>query len=287
MNDEQREITGFLCRWSLLGLVALTVLAAAWAAALATEAISAELRTEVILPDGVARAGQDVWLVGYLRPPLPYSAPSAMVYRGEDGRRVGPAWARFDRVHWFPSGGGPGLERMDFRGQPYGPLALERRSVRLLVVLPDEPLWLLDAVWAEQLSRRRRNELAGLSAQLDGRGAVALFHPGPVEAFAACRSALRRRGFQYAVLLDVTEDGDQLDPVHVLRRTSRRIRRWSHNRGVFVVTGDVELGISAAAEGFETHLLPPPGTDVPASDKLTVHNTLGEMKDFLAPAPIP
>lgn len=282
MTDEHREIAGFLCRWLLLALVATVLLGTAWAAALATEAIAVETAADVVLPDGIARERQHVWLVGYVHPPLPYSGSTVMLYRRPGAARPQSASVRGGQVNWYPTAGDAGLQRIEFRGQPYGPLAAEQRSVRLLTVSAHEPVWLIDAEWAGRISRARRDDLAELLARLDSRGAVALFHNGPPHAFEACRDELRANGFQYAVLLDLGED-----PAHVLRRTSRRIRRWDHNRNIYVVSDDVELARAAVEDGFHFHLLDGGYQGAEQSRLLTVHESWDELKENLTALPIP
>ncbi len=284
MTDELREIAGFLCRWLLLALVAVMLAGAAVAAAMAAEAITVETAADAVLPDGIAREGHSVLLVGYVQPRLPYSASGVMLYRRGGDARVGSVGVRDGQVNWSPAVGQAGLRRIDFRGQPYGPLALERHSVRLLVVSTEQKLYLVDAVWAERLSDNRRNELAEMLSRMDADGAVALFHTGPVGDFNHCRETLRERGFQHAVLMDVDDDGD---PAYVLRRTARRIRRWRHNRNMFVITDDADLAAAAAADGFRTHLLTTRPDPPPADDNLRIHHTLEELKDDLPLAPIP
>ncbi|MFP3938558.1 MAG: hypothetical protein ACLFVW_09480 [Phycisphaerae bacterium] len=284
MIEEHREIVGFLCRWLLLAMVGAILLGAAWAGALATEAIAVETAARVVMPDGIARQRHNVWLVGYVRPRLPYSASTALLY--QRGRAGDPrsASVRGGKVNWYPAVGDAGLERFEFRGQPHGPLATQRCAVRLLTVSAHETVWLIDADWANRLSQDRGNELAGLLARLDARGAIAMFHTGPLNAFESCRDELRDKGFQYPILLELRDNGG---PAYILRRTSRRIRRWEHNRDMFVITDDGEFARSAVEDGFRTHRVGEDSQPRVQSRLLTAHGSFDELKENLTTLPIP
>lgn len=284
MTEEHREIAGFLCRWFLLALVAATLAGAGWAAAAAAEAIAAETSAAVVLPDGIARERHTVWLVGYVHPRLPYSASTVMLYRRSGEDRVRWASVRDGKVNWYPDTGDAGLKRLEFRGQPHGPLATTHQSMRLLVVSTYERLWLIDARWARSVSRHRREGFAELPARLDAQGAVAMFHTGPLGDFERCRDELRENGLQYAVLMELSDDAQ--DPAYILRRASRRIRRWDHNRDIHVITDDAELAERAVEDGFRTHLVSPEYTAEPGR-LLTVHRSLDELKENLLTLPIP
>ncbi len=281
MNHHVREVLGFLCRWALLALTAAALPAGFYVATLPGITLTEDRAANFVVPDGLRRepVAMGVYLRGYLRPELGYpSSPVAMTSTpgGETSVSVGSG------VIIYPAVIGPsaGVHRVSIRGVPYSPLAFKRAEALLALAGPKQHVFLIDAELFQGLSPADRTAFDALMSELDGRGMVAFFLEGTMDAYLAIKDLLGR-SYPTRPLLwhGPAKEGWYLTIGHlgkdVLENSS-------------VITADAALAGAAVKRGIRADLigaepLPAPGD---AGSLLSPHASIAILKESLATQPI-
>jgi len=276
-----REVAGFFCRWLLLAGAGLTAAVVAWGSLLATAGLSQEVGTTIVLGDWVAlpAAGDDgfAYVIG--------PTESTPAVRGVD---IGLAVSTGHPLRIVRScskgcvipldNPQAGTIRVLLRGAPYSAAAYQAHPLRLLCVPRDVRLFLVDARLSSRAGPAGRQAWQeGLDAMRTA-GWVALFHPGPAEAFRRCVRRLRATGVGEPILFDPRA----ADVTDTLNRVERTLRRSPRGQGMEVVTADGHLARRAQKRGFVTHWIgAAEGQGVP-SRTLRRHRGLANLKDSLS-----
>lgn len=279
-----REITGFLCRWCLLGGTGTAVAAMAWVSVGATARVGEEIGAQLTMASELARpaASRDgqVALRGYLGPPAaPGSAVALAVAEGQPMTLVRAAGGQCRACLRNPQAGSVELL---VRGMPYSAWAFQARRCWLVCIPGDARVFLVDA----------RMDLAGRRGQPDlwracrlalaDRGKVVLFHPGPKAAFDRCAGGLTEAGAVQPVLFD----DDQPAACYTLRRAIAALARPRGAPRPEIVTGDAELALQAARMGLTVHLVCADTAGAKPTGRLRRHSSLAKLKVSLSSRPI-
>ena len=282
-DSHTREEIGFLCRWGLLAVACGALAVILYAAVAVAVAIPRELEANIVLPDAIWQAGhrERAHLRGRLLPPgLGEHSCCPIVTQAGEAQRFAPLAEQMLSPRLGPAG--PGLHRVRLRGSPYDSLASQCRQALVRVVPPERLVFLLDARLAVEA---RATDAAGLGtclAQMRRHGAVAFFHPGPLDSFPASRGRLRRIAHDVPALCSVRQPHEPMDVVwHAA---------WTLNRKealLTVVTHDADLAAEARKAGFITWLVSARPAREAGGDAPRRFGGLPKLKEYLAGRPIP
>jgi hypothetical protein len=261
VKEGQGEAIGFLCRWCLLGLACAGLAAAGYVGVLAASPHQDTPRA--FLSDEIFPVTNQFWILGRLVPP-PTDAPNIrFLLRVGEGVTVAEY---FESEPFYASANrpAPGDFPTSVIGMPHVFLLFGADAGTLRLVAEDAKVFLIDssletsaggsdpAGWTRALAAMRR------------RGSVALFHPGPPQAYEAYRRDLRRRGIGDPVLCALG-DGESVDST-LLR--ARYALYTDSRRGdlATVVTDRKETAETAARLGFSARWIAPGGAGSPSDD---------------------
>ena len=280
MRDSPAEIVGFLCRWCLLALAGGTAVLGAWAGAVATQAVADETGTSIILPDGFwgpANSGRP-HLSGCLSKAL--RRPNPAILMSLQAGRIQTLIGAKRVFYVLVPHAGPGANPVELRGIPYGPLAFQTAAATCFMPAAGRKIFLLDARTAASGRQADGEPLRQCLAELRRRGEVALFHPGPPDAFVHSRRQSLQAGMDLLMLCTVKDSGQAMQ---TLWDTA-----WALGGKATVITDDRELAYMAAGDGagrFHVHLISAEAETRP-SERLKQHPSLEKFKEYLAGQPI-
>ena len=277
-----REICGFLCRWGLLAGAGAFVALVAWAGLTATMGLAGDVGSSFLLKDCLSapagRTSRDVVLRGYLTPRASVGGVAVGLVIVE-GRPLQALCTYEQGCATVLANPQPGSLRLLVRGIPYGALAFRAGEAHLLCAGSGQRVFLVDGrlvaaadgggpdVWRDVLGRMREC------------GQVALFHPGPREAFLECWPRLREADPRTPILFDDRRPAATYTLVQAAKRLDRNRRRSS----VDVITAAPDLARRAAGLEFSTHLLLA-GPEVPGrTPHLRCYRSAAKLKDSLLP----
>ena len=253
MNERSREIAGFLCRWCLLGMAGVIVLAATCAAILATSSLASELRTELTVPDfiGEMPAERPIALHAYVDPPVTYRSPPPAMAILADGSLRSAVRGTGDWLLLIRAAG-PGLHHLTVKGMPYGPLAFLTSQALVRVIPERRAVFLVDARLASMCSRVAPRAWGRRLDEMWRRGEMAFFWSGRPREFRRLRAQLHVPGSPMPLLATL---GPRADYLRTLQRTQRalNVRGWRNVKPT-VVTADEQLAGRAAKAAFPVEL---------------------------------
>lgn len=269
-RQEYRDLEklGFLCRWALLALAVLFVVAAAWAGMAGTMATPSNSAAPVIMSDAVWRQGAKTpSMRGYFDGLLSRSTTPLFLHQDHFG---GLRFTAFSLEHneLIPVIPAPpaGVHKIGIRGLPYGSHAFRQHQAILRIVPNPMTVYLLDARFLAEVVRNDKPSAIDMTRHLNRLGQIVLVFPGQRELLEDMRIELYQ--FQQE-----QQDQRDLDIPHVFSfRKGRsdlpgiislitgKLKRRSKpppggHRKPYVITGDVELAISSARENHYTHLV--------------------------------
>jgi len=295
MHEHAREVVGFCCRWCLLGLAAGMIAAAAWTNLPSLTTAADAAGAGLILPDAVWQQRRRMHMVGFVPQHLDGRVMRFLTGRASDA----PGYVTAHGVRIYVRAGRPaqGSHRIYLKGFPYSLHAFQRREATWTVVSPGTAVLLVDARLADAVLPAGQAAWQRLMAAAQARGQVALFHPGPVEAFAEAGARLRPFHPRTPMVCNF-KDPPEGDDSYVLRWVSESLGRarrakgaqpagqpWQAHRAITVITADPDLAFQAARRGFRTHLLAGAGVEVRPNRRLTRHASLAKLETFLAASP--
>jgi len=283
MDESFREVFGFLCRWCLLGAVSATVVAMSWASLHATAAAKDDLGARMSLPDAIwqLRESGKAVITGYLSHRA--TDKSSLLICSQPGGRQSFATTYKGQFRLRVSRPRPGRIKVLVKGVPYGPLAFRQTGASVTVVQPGMEVFLLDVRLILNVPSGQGDDFRRCMGLMQRRGEAAAFHSGSLEQFDGFRDKLRRLRPDMPLLCSVK---DAPDNIYVLRQAARALKRWPGRRRLVVVTGDAELAVEAARQGFTVHLVAPRAEEAPAHPRLMRFRRFGQLKDYLAAEPI-
>jgi hypothetical protein len=281
-----REIVGFLCRWCLLAGTGVAVVLVAGASVRATVSVADDVRSELTMSDWVARPATTprdrVHLWGCLTPParvrdlqiaLAAAAGRRMTLLRTEGEGC---LARFERPK-------VGTTRLVVRGLPYSAVAFQSQTCRVVCVGPGRRAFLVDARMALALRRDQPGPWRACLRQMQARGEVVLFHPGPKPAYLRCRRELCGADCDLPLLFHGARDL----PLYTLRRALADLGRARGARRPDVVTADVGLARQAARMRCTAHLVSSGAAGGKTPPRVRRHESVAKFKVSLLPQPIP
>jgi hypothetical protein len=292
MDEQTRQAAGYLCRWMLLAASAGVVVAFAWVAAAGLPDVAAGEKIDVVLVDQIWRPRRPIRAFGYLTPVVPPEAaslfavtgPGSGVWLAQAGRGTVSTYLH-DSVDSEFRPLAPGAECtfhiLDIRGLMYGTFAFEQSEALVAVVAPAREVFAIDGRLLEDAAE---GDVRRAVKAMDGRGQVALFHPGwadrprseQMDMYRALRAKTRDRLGRLPVVVVFGGSYGEMSPVMQMDWTLGRQRAAL----LAVVTGSPALAEASAGRGFPTYFVgagPPPV----ASPQLTVHRNLEELAAWL------
>jgi len=277
------EIVGFLCRWLLLGGAATLISLVAWESLLATVGVSRDVHSRFVVVDAVGRAGagdevkcRQRGLVTGPRSPsgtavVLAACPAQPLAKGVRDRDDG-FWIRW-------AGCRAGSASVVCQGVPYGALAFERRTARILGVPDGRPVTLVDVRLARAAARTQPAVWRRTLAAMANAGEVGLFFDGPTEGYGPVLAEYRRSGGEMPVLFSKGR------MPYLFTRIARDLARRK-NDGISIVTSDAALAGKLARAGFVVHLIAPSAAAAQPSRSMVRHGSLERFKDSLPTPPI-
>lgn len=298
--DNRLEVLGFICRWLLLataGLVSATVILVGGSAAASAPA---DAQARLLLPDALWLARPSVSLSAYTR-------PRESTGTGEVYLAVVPGGAQ-QMVYTDPrsqvsvvslKNAAVGEHVVRLQGAPYGPLALERGSGRVIVVEPGSTVLAVDARLGGAAGHGPAPDLAALGRTLKTIGPVVQFVEDDVGPAMRARQA-SSLGLPFVWhepkgRLAFKSDADYVRPVDQLATLGNLARTLDPGRGapagsrsaIVVITADRELALSAARDRykrFEVHLVSGEAGG-PILPRLVRHRSLEALATYLRSRP--
>ncbi|NLF32243.1 MAG: hypothetical protein GX591_15315 [Planctomycetes bacterium] len=265
MDHNTREVLGHLTRWCVLGGAVLLGVLAAGTELWALQASVQAARARAVMPDVVGRVGTHARLAVLGRPALHPSIPG--YYWREAGGRLGDVYMGKNGVAWFPLPADVQPGRLEFHAvvNPYSAQAPGWGRASVFLYPRGTNLVLLDAralpIAAAPSEGSDGEDPPGVLwlARLAEERPVAYLTPVPLDAYDACRRALRR-GPAGAVLpaADTWRTPADLEAlIAALGQTRQRLRH-----DVTLVTADPTLAEAARAEGVAVVLVGAEPADV-------------------------
>lgn len=282
MNESIREAVGFICRWCLLGMSVLIVLAGAWSGVLAAAAIGDGLGSSMIVSDALWAPRENMVMLGYLSSDYFARKPVVICEQPTTGRQT-LAWAWRDRFYVRIEHARPGVNFVTVKGFPHSGLAFaDQQAIFQLVPNRDRTIFLVDARTALKPSGADDRQFRDVFNEAARRGEVAFFCPGSVGDFVDLRARARKLYPSTPILCTVRKKPDTMS---ALGNTAWALKR-SDRKALVVITGDPELAGKSASQGFTTFLIAA-GVQRPSRGKLHVCESLVKFKEYLAAMPIP
>lgn len=283
MNPDSRETVGYFCRWGLLAVASVTALGAAAACVRATTAIHADLHAVLIVPDTVwqEEADRKMNLLGYSLPPLPLYATVSFTSWPGRGLRFMPSHIR----HLFMQAGSPpvGIHELTVLGVPHSAFAFKNDRALFQVVPADRDVFLVDARMVRRALVADDEMLRPVLDLLWARGDVVFVHPGPLEAYADIRDAIRRIAPLTPVICAVnTRKPDDRMPTFWVTWSSLRRK----DRKLMFLTDDAALAVATARQGQRTHVISTEEVNRGKGWPVFRHESLAKFKDYWAAKPI-
>jgi len=278
---EWKEVVGFLCRWALLLVAGATVFLVAWASAVASASVAADLRAVMIVPDAVCVQTKGAHLAGFVSPVTFGRRPELALSNWGDSELLLAASYSSNRVNPRLSVYQPGVNRVRVIGIPYCRHALYKAEAMLQVVQPDEEVCLLDAAAA---LKARPEDVTGCMAAIKEahRGDVVFFHNDVAEEFHRVRGQVRERWPNVPVIFSV----DRAWKPKTLSYAASALKRDKRDtRKPVVITDDAGLAGIAVGSGFPAHLVTT-AAGAKDAEKLRVHESFAKFKEYLKDKPI-
>lgn len=295
-RQEYRDLEklGFLCRWTLLALAGLVILAATWAGMSGTAVISSNLETNMHLSDAVWRQGaKNPSLRGFLDGPATKSLSPLFIHQ-DHFRGLRFAWANRNHSEVAALLPAPpaGTHRITLRGLPYGQMAFKQYKATLRIVPGPETVYVLDARFFLNVVRNDQPTALRIAHELSRLGQPVLVFTGQRELLAN----LRTKFDQYSdIRLVFSLRKDRGGLMSVIASITRKLKSREgtykgDNRIPYVVTADVNVAIKAARQGHYAHLVGAEETPPNLSELIRLHATPETLAEHLAdesPAHLP
>ena len=283
------EIVGFLCRWCLLAVAGITVVAVAWFSVMAATEAPRRWDGEMVFGDVLWMRDTPVNMMslGYALPPLRNDNEPVLLCQGPDGQ-VSLVWMRAlaGRATPLEAGGAQvhldrpamGVNVVRLVGVPYGHRAFQSVRLNVLVLPSDRPVLLLDAKTLLPLAQNSPEGARGLIDALAGGGEMVWIASGPQGEFVRLRRELRRVAPEAPLVLVDTASQIGRGRLRVFLRQSNAL-----SAPVALVTADELLAANGAALRLTTHLIAPAQAAAPS---ITRHSSLAKFKDYVHTRPI-
>jgi hypothetical protein len=278
MNTQIKETVGFLSRWVLLtlagGLLVMVGVLAGWS----MSELGSGPQVSLVLPDALVNTGVRFWTRGRAVPHIKSAAIRGIV-ADPNGRPL-VAWSSDQGYCSVGQAASqtPGRVSWDYDPLPFGRLAFIEAGPIAEICLPSRRLTLVDL----RLLGERPEDIARGVQQWGaavGRGSQSAWvHIGPLEAYNAVRTAIRKAGSDGPVLMDVRSPGRWKT---TFTRATRYIRRTPADR-VRIVTADQGLALWAARKGYAAHLVGASGSVISPPKNLRIHSDMQMLEEFLS-----
>jgi len=286
-RQEYRDLEklGYLCRWTLLAGAAAAAAAAIWSGLLGVPAISADLETNVLLSDAVARHGANrVGATGFLDKPRAHTLSPLMYFQDHrGGLRLAKRMQGYPRmITAYFTDPPAGAHQVRLCGLPYGPMAFVQQTGSMKIVPRQMPVYLLDARFLLKVERSDKQAALRIANGLSMRiGQIVLILPPRLGVLKEAAGELAEYS-EFPRIFSLRKNIS--DPMSVINTTTRRLRDKMQETTVkpYVITADAELAVAAAKRGHFAHLVvsrdmrdsPPPN--------VRLHRDANELADHLA-----
>ncbi len=191
MNEQGKEITGFFCRWILLGGVLCSILVLGRVSFATAREIPAQDGAGLIVSDEVrspSALGKTITVRAYIVPTGTRRTRFRFIAAPQGGRPV-RVWSYGSRIEARLPPISEGLSSFEFKGLPYGRFAFER-SGGIYRTIPDvSRVFAIDASLAASSSMQELRECVGV---LRGLGYVIFLAETDLDEYARIRPVLRR-----------------------------------------------------------------------------------------------
>lgn len=301
MDHQTKEAAGYLCRWLLLAAAVGCAAAFAWAAGAAISSLRPGEPLDVIMSDGLARPGREIYAAAYILPWL-QSPKTTEFMVTRPGPGVWFAYESGDRVYAsLRDRTGPRRLRAEnlpqagrtyavaIRGLPYGRYAFCRADAMVTVIPWRRSASAVDVRLLLDADDGQRRDFRHVVDLLAKRGQVVFFHVGrPGEPrrvqFRRLRSIRQLVRDSFPAVPLVFEFGRAGSDIGPLRRMSLTGRRRRATRPL-VITGSRALAVAAAGHGFSVQMISTSTAGPAAGRTVTIHPSLKALADWLDSSP--
>jgi hypothetical protein len=248
MSSTRCEITGFLCRWCLLGLVAGGGVGLSWASWKGAVAVAASQQACVTVPDLLLSAGAPLQVGGIVSGVA--ADQKGLILASVQGRHeLYRLWN--DRAGGFFGGtlAGTARGRTTLRciGAPYGGAAFCQDSSLIVALDPRREVFLIDASLAIRALSDRPAALHAVVRLLGRRGEVAFVHEASPAAFLEVRRTLKA---QFPLLPLAWRPTAPLQTGASAWSVARSLKRTPAASGLTLIAEDIDLVEAAAKRGM-------------------------------------
>lgn len=273
---DRRTIMGVVCRFCLLGAVWIAV--AAWAATFLLNVPGrTDIKARLAVPDVLVAASAGLKAKGFVhlgRINEQERVASCVQPNGQQG--FVHVWDHkfYVSVAELPAEGG----RLVVKGIPYGPVAWQSQTARLILVPSDCPVYLVDAQLVMDLPARSAKAFRDCMSAMKSRGRSAFFFAGDLGEFVKVERQFEPLRAETPLLYDFRTDS----PLYTLTQTADRLGGAPARRRMHVVTGNVELANAAGGGGFAVHLIAKPGPQLRIGSGVRRHDSFDALAKELA-----
>lgn len=248
MRHETHEVIGTLCRYALLGLTAVGVVALAVVILSGVAGGTFDPQPRIVAPDHITRPRETAYPRVWLTEPRSAAGAGLLVVSPGSADRPVLALSRRPTMFLPTRATRPGPVRMNLRGFPYGPLALVCQEVTMQIIPEDRPVTLVDARLATMAESDAWLET---SRQLRRTSDLVYLHAGTLQTYQQSVASLKHSDPLSTVF---AWGGQKTTPLHVVLHAVRELGR-SRPGPVTLVTGKPDLGWQAVRKGLEVRLI--------------------------------
>ena len=191
MDEQVKEITGFFCRWLLLGGVVCSIFVLARASLATAREIPAHGGIHLVVSDEMHRGlglGEMLMVNAYLCPPGWTRTKFQFIAAPHGGRPIRVLSYGSRIVARLPLTS-HGLNSLEFKGHPYGSFAFERSGGIYRTISPGGKVFAIEASLAANSSKQELQECLGVLRSL---GDVVFIAETDLDEYTRIRPILRR-----------------------------------------------------------------------------------------------
>ncbi len=270
MKEDISEIMGFLCRWALLAVVALTAGAGVYASMAATAEVVKGPTMDLVFADGIdAASGPRGFVLTSGKVSL--KTRHFIVGQAGEGKKL---LAHNRSVNLSRAKLSPGVNEIEVWGIPYDSLAFRKYPASCLGDLTGRRVFMVDMRAANAWAIDDATMLTACLDEMARRGAVVMFFMGSLEKFTEMRARLNLIDVPSAMLF---RQSAKPSPQWMALRTAQLLQSESNAASFCLTTNQQNLAEQFAARNIAAYLVAPAG-DAPAS-KVNL-SVIPTMKDF-------
>ncbi len=187
MTERNKEIIGFLCRWTLMGCAWGTIIVVVYIGISAVGFLDDELKADMTLSDSmyVQNHKSRPRLSGYMNFISRYGDSSLAVSCDKQNVQHGLIWSKNKRFSAWLNEYSLGSNKVFVNGLPYGPLAYRKGAGQVVIVPEGAQVSLVDAGWALEMLQADKETFGQFMLSLRRRGQSAFFHTDNLSKFSA------------------------------------------------------------------------------------------------------